>query len=234
MFPLSAEADGFSACKFGSPTGQYANLSSCDTLGPILLGDKLLTLNGSGSLFQLPNYGKGAILFDWQEAGANGYLDDKWKVTVDFTPDIEAPPERSGTFKYTLDVMDPNYLFATVDLDSVKTGSTKVGGEVKVSKIFPDGYVSGPLISINGNNPSDPVDFQGDFTSIAVTDTYALNPPGDGSLIYLDSFVNTFTQKLNPFVPPETVPGPLPLLGAGAAFGFSRRLRSRLLAAKRV
>ena len=27
---------------------------------------------------------------------------------------------------------------------------------------------------------------------------------------------------------PSSVPGPLPLLGAGAAFGFSRRLRSRL------
>jgi|688.fasta_scaffold379609_2 hypothetical protein len=29
---------------------------------------------------------------------------------------------------------------------------------------------------------------------------------------------------------PETVPGPLPLLGAGAAFGFSRRIRNRIKA----
>ena len=28
--------------------------------------------------------------------------------------------------------------------------------------------------------------------------------------------------------PPSEVPGPLPLLGAGAAFGWSRRLRRRL------
>jgi hypothetical protein len=35
----------------------------------------------------------------------------------------------------------------------------------------------------------------------------------------LDSFKNTYTQP---------VPGPLPLLGAGTAFGFSRRLRRRV------
>jgi hypothetical protein len=31
--------------------------------------------------------------------------------------------------------------------------------------------------------------------------------------------------------PPSSVPGPLPVLGAGAAFGFSRRIRSRIKAA---
>jgi hypothetical protein len=35
----------------------------------------------------------------------------------------------------------------------------------------------------------------------------------------LNSFTTTYTQN---------VPGPLPLLGAAAAFGFSRRLRSRI------
>lgn len=33
-------------------------------------------------------------------------------------------------------------------------------------------------------------------------------------------------------VPPSNVPGPLPLLGAGAAFGWSRRLRSRVSSAQ--
>ncbi|MFM7269843.1 MAG: hypothetical protein ACKOZT_14895 [Cyanobium sp.] len=31
---------------------------------------------------------------------------------------------------------------------------------------------------------------------------------------------------------PAAVPGPLPLFGAGAAFGFSRRLRKRIQAAR--
>jgi len=33
---------------------------------------------------------------------------------------------------------------------------------------------------------------------------------------------------LGPPTPPSGVPGPLPLLGVGAAFGFSRRLRRRV------
>jgi hypothetical protein len=39
------------------------------------------------------------------------------------------------------------------------------------------------------------------------------------------SFTNSYTQI-------TTVPGPLPLFGAGAAFGFSRRLRRRTLQAR--
>jgi hypothetical protein len=62
--------------------------------------------------------------------------------------------------------------------------------------------------------------------SIHVQDTFNVE---QGSL---ESFINTF--RLQDRAPGDPVPGPLPLLGAGAAFGFSRRLRSRLLAAKRV
>jgi len=36
----------------------------------------------------------------------------------------------------------------------------------------------------------------------------------------LNSFGDTYTQ--------DAVPGPLPLLGAGIAFGFSRKLRRRI------
>ena len=46
-------------------------------------------------------------------------------------------------------------------------------------------------------------------------------PQGD----VLDSFKDTYTQ--------EPVPGPLPLLGAGMGFAFSRRLRSRIRSARR-
>jgi hypothetical protein len=36
------------------------------------------------------------------------------------------------------------------------------------------------------------------------------------------------SSSLNPVAAPEPVPGPLPLLGAAAAFGWSRRMRRRL------
>ena len=39
------------------------------------------------------------------------------------------------------------------------------------------------------------------------------------------SFDNSLTQKA---APTSSAPGPLPILGAGAAFGFSRKLRSRI------
>jgi len=38
----------------------------------------------------------------------------------------------------------------------------------------------------------------------------------------------------NSFQQTTRVPGPLPLLGAGAAFGFSRRIRSRIKGASLV
>ena len=37
-----------------------------------------------------------------------------------------------------------------------------------------------------------------------------------------------FVVSLSPGAPVSNVPGPLPILGAGAAFGFSRRLRRRI------
>ena len=46
------------------------------------------------------------------------------------------------------------------------------------------------------------------------------NATGDG--------LTQFSNRLNQELPPPEVPGPLPLLGAGAAFGFSRKLRNRV------
>jgi hypothetical protein len=41
--------------------------------------------------------------------------------------------------------------------------------------------------------------------------------------------INGTSESINLFIdPPAEVPGPLPLLGAGAAFGWSRRLRRRM------
>ena len=38
------------------------------------------------------------------------------------------------------------------------------------------------------------------------------------------------TESINVYIGPAPVPGPLPLLGAGAAFGWSRKLRKRIAA----
>lgn len=75
------------------------------------------------------------------------------------------------------------------------------------------GFGSSTAVNNNGSVPTS-VPLSGTF--IQVTDTYSVGTGGR-----LNSFNNTFTQT-------DSVPGPLPLLGAGMALGFSRKLRSRI------
>jgi hypothetical protein len=75
-------------------------------------------------------------------------------------------------------------------------------------------------LSNTGVSPFIDISYLG-ANKIYVTDTYQSvvgNPMGYGQI---SDFTNTF----------EAVPGPLPVLGAGAAFGFSRKLRKRIKSA---
>ena len=49
-----------------------------------------------------------------------------------------------------------------------------------------------------------------------------------GTLNVTSGQIQSVTSTINNKDATNTVPGPLPLLGAGAAFGFSRRIRSRI------
>lgn len=69
--------------------------------------------------------------------------------------------------------------------------------------------ISGPSVDFTSFTPT---------STIYVEDTYTLVNQGS----QLDNYTNTFRQT----------PGPLPILGAGAAFGFSRKLRSRIKAGR--
>ena len=81
------------------------------------------------------------------------------------------------------------------------------------------------ILNVNEKSKSATGSIGGQVKKITVMDTYGVTV---GSI---NSFQNSFSQKPDQ-ADPERVPGPLPLLGAGAAFGFSRRLRTRLLAAR--
>jgi hypothetical protein len=61
------------------------------------------------------------------------------------------------------------------------------------------------------------------FTTTGLLGTWTLQP-ADGSDPYT---ANDTIQVVIGAPPPAAVPGPLPLLGAGAAFGWARRLRKR-------
>ena len=56
------------------------------------------------------------------------------------------------------------------------------------------------------------------YDHLYIVDSYTVA----GSDVGIDKITNTYTQT----------PGPLPILGAGAAFGFSRKLRSRIKAGR--
>jgi hypothetical protein len=63
--------------------------------------------------------------------------------------------------------------------------------------------------------------------STAMLEFMANGTPGNQPPMALLSAISVTAQDTPP-VPPEIVPGPLGVLGCGAAFGFSRRLRRRL------
>jgi hypothetical protein len=85
------------------------------------------------------------------------------------------------------------------------------------------GLASGPVMSTINDGPSLAATFTGEVTEAIFTNTLKVT---EGGATVLD---NTLLQKPE-FQPPDEVPGPLPLLGAGAAFGFSRRIRNRIKA----
>jgi hypothetical protein len=95
--------------------------------------------------------------------------------------------------------------FNDVELDSDHSGTG-----TKVTKVVKDalGSTIATLESINGM-PDGPDPLSG--TSIKVTDSWEIDP-NTGTI---NAISNTYTQ----------VPAPLPILGAGAAFGSIRKLR---------
>ena len=199
-------------CWFGVASGpvgtpQCATYDSVTSPGgtQFTLADKLVNL---GAL----TFGTkaGTLGFQWTQIPPVGGLDlDLFALALDFNPDTAGP--YSGQFDYAISI-DPtnNYEFATAQLDSIVNGSPPLN-TIVTKKIF--GFAN--LVSTNGSN----------VVGVPVSGKTLLvqNIWSTGTGDVLDSFKDVYTQK-------EVVPGPLPLLGAGIAFGFSRKLRGRIKA----
>ena len=183
---------------------------------PLQLDDKLLNINSysfadySTGLLTNPS---GRFQFSYNDQGNPACNDSQWDVRTIFDITVTGiiGQNATGTLNYTLSIVPPTCTFKSVVLDSAT-----VGTETTVTKSIA-GLIS-PLIS---NNGSTSVALLGG-TSINVTDTYSVIFNGTISQ-GLNSFNNGYTQTNA--IP---VPGPLPLLGVGAAFGFIRRLRNRI------
>ena len=189
-------------CSFGGNT-----IAPSCTAGPYdsdLPSDKQITLltASSDGTSQGPTTGQGTVDFDWISLGSGA---DIWEVDVDFDADLIGAA--TGSFEYIINITDPTRSF-----EQVRLKVDALAGNPSVTKsIYSDDGFTNKLLELVGNGF---VPLPAGYQTLYVRDSYVLQQ-GD----VLASFQNEFTQ---------TVPGPLPLLGAGTAFGFSRRLRLRI------
>jgi len=212
-FSLSAGgAKASTVCNFDNP------LTPCPANSQATVDDKTLTTISG------PDQGKGKVDFDTYVAGSPPR--ETYQVDVDFDlpgPLVGAAGGTTGTFSYHLSI-DPlkQHIFETASLSWAGVASPN-GAPSVTKEIYTDSVFANLIASLTGNAatgaPNSSVSFLdlgftglNSLKEIWVKDTYTV-PEG----AQLDNFENTYTQ----------VPGPLPLLGAGTAFGFSRRLRRR-------
>ena len=205
-------------CLGNSGIGWFSTPGILPIVGAPQLGDKLLNIL-SYTFDDFTNAGvpmkaTGHFDFSWLDQDAVGpSTGDTWNLRAVFDNAITGDAiqgNATGALNYTLTITDPNFKYSSVALDS---GHIGIGSMVKKA-------IGGVpyLTSMDGSNSTLPLS----GTFVDVTDSYTV--PASGGI---NSFNNGFTQT-------SSVPGPLPLFGAGAAFGFSRRIRSRIKGARLV
>lgn len=183
---------------------------------PLQLGDKLLNIvsySFNNYISNLPVVASGQFNFNWNDAATPlDFNDDNWSVRSVFDSTIAGIVNNpaTGTMNYTLAVVTPTSQFKSVRIDSASTGN---GGSVLKTIISPPISIT----SVDGGIVNSPL--SGQFVN--VTDSYIVSNTAG-----MNSFNNGYQQQ--DFPSTSLVPGPLPLFGLGAAFGFSRRLRNRI------
>ena len=180
------------------------------------LGDKVF------SEFEELNPGDlASATFEFEITPGNVFdFDIGWNPAVSFTG-IEG-------VGYRMSVADPDFVFSGVALDT--NGQTDPNN----SKSF---YGAEKLVFDYSDQTTPIVVLESFFgTRDPVGSGYETIPGGLTDIYVVDIFTAvegaTINNVSNQFIqrPADTVPGPLPLLGAFAAFGYSRKLRSRISA----
>jgi hypothetical protein len=120
------------------------------------------------------------------------------------------------SYKMTIDpVMSPGYYFLNYSSQfGGSNTSTKSGTKTLQSPTYALA-TTGVVAAVNA--PASGV------TNVVVTSPNAGPLVYNGSINVTEGYFDTWSDSVT-----QAVPGPLPLLGAGAAFGFSRKLRSRI------
>lgn len=191
-------------CWFGAPTPGYSFPACNETFSfdPVL--DKTLTVS------TYPTVGKGIVQFS-QDEDLNFMVD----VVFDSSVGKSLFATTQGLFGYDLTIAGSDHFFDTARLSTTTSFQTTL-----VKKTILSDTPTLVLESIGGT-PDEQAFTNRSLTFISVRDTYSVS---EGSL---KRFQNSFTQA-DRTIPEESAPGPLPLFGAGAALGFSRRIRGRI------
>jgi hypothetical protein len=146
---------------------------------------------------------------------------DTYSVKTGFAPTVQVTPAAGPqTFRYDLTLLD-GQTWSTAQLTSnILAGFP---GITFTKQVCSGGFAIAPCVitpPILDTGTSGILDLTGFGSQIFVTDTFT----SSNSTARASDFTNTFTTTFT------TVPGPLPVLGVGAAFGFSRKLRNRIKA----
>ena len=189
-----------------------------------------------------PTGGKGDIEWKWIDVNGNGTWGahpdlhvDEWHVDVDFNPDFNTPAPGIGAnpsvFEYIVRITPspaPNnkaIWFQDVALGAIfgpsNGGASSVKKDIYSVLNHGKGDYLGMIIcsapAIGGSSCGPNVELPlNTYDKLYVVDTATFG----GRTI--DAYQNVFRQT----------PGPLPVLGAGAAFGFTRKLRARIKATR--
>jgi hypothetical protein len=148
-----------------------------------------------------------------------------WHLTLDFNPNRGGDNNISDTgyLMYKMTITDPTQYFDQVKLGN--TSSITNGNYTLTKNLYSDAGFTIPVVTLNSlfnpPTPSGTTVSSSNLQTLYVRDDYDILVTSNG---VIDNLQNSFGQR----GPTTGVPGPLPLLGLGAAFGMSRKLRKRI------
>ena len=174
------------------------------------------------TVIQAPTYtGGGPVLnteIDLELTGAL-YPSPQKQIDTDFNGPLDAPA--TSIYKLTKTGFEsgttnsPDVWFSGIGLSVLP-----VPGDNPTARkqVYSDAALTNLIADITTGSSSPIVMLPNKYNMIWIVDTYNAGPNAK-----IDAVVNAAV---------DYVPGPLPILGAGAAFGFSRKLRGRIKASR--
>jgi hypothetical protein len=199
-------------------------------------GDKLVTFDGFDFAIAPPAITNVKVDYQWFDFDSNSngapfnYGEDLWQITVSsLTPNQPFVGPFDLSYSYTIDIIDgPGLDSNGVAFDGTKwyfnefgVGQDAIGDRTTTFKtVDPDTGAPLDLVCDTTNTGT---------VCDGLTPLLALNK----SVQITDRIVVTETNSLvtavsNSWNQKTKVPGPLPILGAGVAFGYSRKLKRRI------